>query len=291
MAASLRLADGRQLEYTTIGVGRSGTLVFHHGTPSAWDVPSTLANAAVAAGLRVVSHARPGYAGSSGCPGRDVAAVAADTAALLDALGVGEVALVGWSGGGPHALACAAQLGDRVTGVAVMAGVAPRDAEGLDWLAGMGQANVEEFAAAAAGIDALGPYLLQAREAVLAGADVPEERTDDPLDGLLSEADLEALASGVGEELAVSMRRGLAPGLEGWLDDDLAFVAPWGFDPAGVTVPVTVWQGSDDLMVPQAHGVWLAERIPTARLELLDGEGHVSIGKHAAAIVARLVRS
>jgi pimeloyl-ACP methyl ester carboxylesterase len=291
MAVSLRLADGRVLEYVSIGEGGAGTLLFHHGTPSAWDVPSSLLEAAGTAGLGVVSAARPGYAGSSGAAGRDVAAVVADTAALLDHLDVGSTVVVGWSGGGPHALACAALLPERVTAVAVMAGVAPHDADGLDWTAGMGAANLEEFAAAAGGVAELGPYLLLAREAVLGGSVDVDGPTglEDPLDSLLSPADREAMASGLAEELGDSMARGLRPGIEGWLDDDLAFVAPWGFDPATLTMPATVWHGTEDLMVPPAHGEWLAERIPACRLEVLAGDGHLSLGRHAGEIVARLL--
>jgi pimeloyl-ACP methyl ester carboxylesterase len=116
-----------------------------------------MADIAARYGLRTVLHARPGYAGSTPLPGRSVADVAADVAVVVDALGADEFVTVGWSGGGPHALATAALLPDRCLGAATIAGVAPYAAAGLDWLAGMGVENIEEFGAAVAGEPALGP--------------------------------------------------------------------------------------------------------------------------------------
>jgi len=90
----------------------------------------------------------------------------------------------------------------------------------------------------------------------------------------------EALSAGAAEHMAAELRWSVAHGPWGWMDDDLAFVAPWGFDLSSITVPVHVWQGTDDLMVPFAHGQWLAANLPTARPHLLPGEGHLSLEAH-----------
>jgi pimeloyl-ACP methyl ester carboxylesterase len=244
-------------------------LVLHHGTPggaATW--PATL-EAAKVRGLRLVMPARPGYPGSTPQPGRRVADVAADVAALLDALDCDAFLTAGWSGGGPHALACSAVLRGRCLGTATIAGVAPYQAPGLDWLAGMGPENVQEFGAAVAGEASLSEFLDGAAAGLrtVQGAQVIAE-----LGGLLSAPDKAALTSEFAGYLAASMRSACSEGIAGWRDDDLAF---WGFplDSAG---PVAVWQGSEDLMVPPAHGKWLAKHLPGARARLRRGEGHLT---------------
>src|SRR5690348_3773916 len=143
--------SGRRLEVLVEGPEGAPGLVFHSGTPSAAVRFPPLSEVAAAHGLRLVTWSRPGYAGSDPAQGRSVADVAADTAAVLAALGMGEFVTVGWSGGGPHALACAALLPGRCLAAASMAGVAPYQAEGLDWSQGMGSENLAEFQAALAG--------------------------------------------------------------------------------------------------------------------------------------------
>jgi pimeloyl-ACP methyl ester carboxylesterase len=235
-----------------------------------------MAEAAAERGLRLVLYSRPGYDGSTPDPGRRVADAAADTAAVLDALGVGRFLSIGASGGGPHALACAARLPGRCLAAATMAGVAPYGAEGLDWLHGMGPENVAEFQAALAGKEALASFLEPAaRElASVTGADVAAGLGD-----LASAADKAALTGEYGDYLAASFRAAVARGVAGWRDDDLAFTADWGFTmtEAGQSAPVAVWQGDQDMMVPYAHGQWLAAHIPGARAHLLAGEGHLTL--------------
>src|SRR5690348_11857080 len=153
--------SGRRLEVLVEGPEGAPGLVFHSGTPSAAVRFPPLSEVAAAHGLRLVTWSRPGYAGSDPAPGRSVADVVADTTAVLDALGVGEFVTIGWSGGGPHALACAALLPDRCRAAATIAGVAPSTAEDLDWVAGMGEENVEEFGLAMQGGEALTPFLEQ----------------------------------------------------------------------------------------------------------------------------------
>jgi pimeloyl-ACP methyl ester carboxylesterase len=250
-------------------------LITHHGTPGAGVPYQPFVEAAAARGLEYVVYSRPGYGGGGARQeGRSVASCAADVAAILDDLGAERCYTLGWSGGGPHALACAALLGDRVIKAAVIAGIAPRDAEGLDWQAGMGEENVAEFAAAEAGPAELRAFLEQAR-AALTG--ITGEQVAASLGDLIGDADRRALTGAFADFLAKSFRMGLADGVEGWFDDDRAFFEDWGFDLGSIGVPVTIWQGDDDRMVPFAHGQWLAAHVRGARAELRHGEGHLSI--------------
>jgi pimeloyl-ACP methyl ester carboxylesterase len=270
---ALRLPDGRHIDVRVSGPAGGLPLVFHHGTPGAATPIRALQRAAHARGLRLVTISRPGYGGSDRQPGRSVTDMAVDTAAVLAELGAERCLVAGWSGGGPHALACAARLGPAAAAL-VIAGVAPYDADGLDWLAGMGQDNVDEFGAALAGEEALRPYLTAAREE-LARATADDLITS--LDSLLPDVDRAVLTGEFAEDTLAGFREGLRDGVDGWLDDDLAFTRPWGFTLAEAAVPVIIWQGTKDLMVPFAHGRWLAEHMPEAAAHLEDGEGHLSI--------------
>jgi pimeloyl-ACP methyl ester carboxylesterase len=271
---SLRLADGRTLEYLTAGPADGTPLVFHHGTPFAAVLFEPMVAAAARHGLRLVVHSRPGYAGSTPLPGRTVADVTADVTALLAELGAERFLTVGWSGGGPHALACAALLPGRCVAAATIAGVAPYRADGLDWLAGMGAENIAEFEAAAAGVEPLSAFLGAEAEAL---ADVRGEHIATALGDLVSEPDRNVLTDDFAEYSAAAFRLAVSTGTAGWLDDDLAFVGDWGFDPAAIQTPVSIWQGSEDRMVPFAHGRWLAARVPGAAVHLEPTEGHLSL--------------
>jgi pimeloyl-ACP methyl ester carboxylesterase len=274
LSFSFPLADGRSLDVDVSGPDGGTPLVVHHGTPGDRAQYPPFAEAAAARGLRYVSASRPGYGGSSRQPGRTVADCATDTAAVLDHLGARHCYTVGASGGGPHALACAALLPDRVHACATVAGVGPYRAEGLDFLAGMGRENHEEFGAALAGPDRLQAYLEgQARTL----AQVTGEQLAEALGDLVSAVDVAALTGEFATYLAESVHGAVAGGIWGWFDDDMAFTRPWGFDLGGIAVPVVVWQGGQDRMVPFAHGRWLAARLPSARARLLPGEGHLSI--------------
>lgn len=268
--------DGRQLEALTSGPDDGLPLLFHTGTPGGLAVFPPMAEAEAARGLRTVMYVRPGYGDSTPQPGRLVADCAADTAAILDHLGVDQFVTAGWSGGGPHALACAALLPGRCLAAASLAGVAPRQAEGLDWQAGMGPENIEEFSAAEEGGGALDQML--ARDA--AGlADITGEQVAASMPGLISAADQAILTGDFADYLAASFRAALRGGVAGWRDDDLAFVGDWGFSLADcAAVPTAVWQGDQDLMVPFGHGTWLAAHVPGARVHLRPGEGHLAFG-------------
>lgn len=272
--STLRLPDGRGLEIAVSGPDNGRVLLFHHGTPGARLQTRSMREATHARGMRLVTYSRAGYGGSARRPGRTVADIADDAAAILDAVGAQSCLTAGWSGGGPHALACAALLPDRVEGALVMAGVAPYDAAGLEFLAGMGEDNLAEFAAALDGEAELRGFLDQM---------APELREATPADivlslaSLLPQVDRDVMDDEHGAELAASFHEALRVGVDGWLDDDLALCRPWGFDLASITRPTYIWQGTHDLMVPFAHGEWLAAHVPGARPHLMTGEGHLSV--------------
>jgi pimeloyl-ACP methyl ester carboxylesterase len=289
-AAKLTLPDGRVLEHLVGGADDGFPLVYHSGTPSGAVVDPSMWAAAERAGLRLVTYSRPGYGASTPRPVPEgwpvpIAADADDTAALLDHLGMGEFVTLGWSGGGPRALACAALLADRCRAATSLAGVAPREAEGLDWLAGMGPENVRDFEAADRGREAFRPIAEQ--EAAELGA-VTADDIVEAFGGLVDEVDAAALTGEFAEVVAESFRHAMAQGPEGMLEDNLQIARPWGFDLASIAVPVSVWQGAHDKMVPFEHGRWLAAHVPGARAHLFDDEGHISLAARMDDILADL---
>lgn len=271
---SIPTADGLSLDVYVIGVPGDRILLFHDGTPGAGIVSPRFHDAAAARGLQLVSFSRPGYGRSTRRAGRTVADVADDAAAVLDHLGAERCYAMGFSGGGPHALACAARLPERVIAVAVVGCVAPYTADGLDFLAGMAQENVDEFGAALTGPPALEAFLTSIRPS-LAAVTGPE--VADALGGLVPPVDRAALTRDYTDALAADFRRALDTGIWGWHDDDLAFTKPWGFDLEDIRAPVSIWQGREDRMVPYAHGEWLAGHLPGARVHLLADHGHLSL--------------
>jgi pimeloyl-ACP methyl ester carboxylesterase len=228
--------------------------------------------AGAARGIRHVAYSRPGYAGSGRQMGRTIADCAAQVSAIADELGIDRFYTVGWSGGGPHALACAALLGDRVIAAATLASVAPRDAEGLDWLAGMGEDNLQEFGAAESGqlISFLG-------HAAADYARVSPAQMGEALGDLVSPVDVESLTGEFAQYLSDAVRLAVSRGIWGWFDDDLATLHDWGFSLDAIERPVTIWQGGQDRMVPFSHGQWLAGHVPGAQARLLPDEGHLSL--------------
>jgi pimeloyl-ACP methyl ester carboxylesterase len=282
----VEVAEGRAVEVLTAGAADGLPLVFHTGTPSGLVPYPALTHAAARHGLRCVLYSRPGYGNSDPQPGRRVADAAGDVAAILDHLGAGHFVSAGWSGGGPHALACAAALPDRCLAAATIAGVAPYSAPGLDWLSGMAAENIDEFGAAVSGEAELTAVLTEFAAGMrdLTGAGIVEA-----FGSLVTEPDIAALAGDFAGYLAQALSTAVATGIAGWRDDDLAFVKDWGFAVSQVDVPVTVWQGEQDAMVPLAHGAWLAGNVLGARPRLMPDEGHLSlVVNHIEAIVADL---
>lgn len=240
-------------------------------------------------GLRHVVYSRPGYGSSDRCAGRSVADCALDVAAIADALGIERFFTAGGSGGGPHALACAALLPERVIAAATIASVAPRHADGLDWLEGMGQENLDEVAAAEAGEEELLAFIEPIREEMMAATGTELYAV---LGDLLSEVDRSALTGEYADYIADSGRVGLAAGVYGWLDDDMALMRDWGFELEDISGPVTIWQGAQDRMVPFAHGEWLAAHVPGAQARLLSGHGHLSLAlAHYGELLDDLIES
>jgi len=281
--------DGRTLEVLDAG-GDGFPLLYVSGTPSAAVTGTPFDEAAARLGLRLVTWSRPGYGGSTPWPeGRRPVQVAddvADVRAILLALGIDEFVVLGWSGGGPRALACAALLPGRCRAAASLAGVAPYDAEGLDFVAGMGPENVRDMEAAAQGYDVLRPII---EAEVKEFAEVSADEIVAAFGGLVDEVDAAAMTGDLADYLARAMRAAARQGATGFLDDSITIVEPWGFSVADIDVPISIWQGRHDLMVPFAHGVWLADAIPGARRHLYDDEGHISLVVQADKILADLV--
>jgi pimeloyl-ACP methyl ester carboxylesterase len=258
------LADGRVVRAYAIegdAGADAGVVLWHHGTPNLGAPPAPLFAAASALGLRFVSYDRPGYGGSTERVGRTVADAASDAAAVADALRVERFAVMGHSGGGPHALACAALLGSRVTAAVAVSALAPPDAEGLDWYDGMIPSGVTSLRAAAAGREA------KARFEAEHGADY---------DPRFTAADLAALAGDWSWFETV-----LAPDAPGLLDDDISYTSPWGFDPARIARPVLLLHGEADGIAPPSHARWLTSRVPDAELRVTPDDGHLSVLGHA----------
>jgi len=262
----LKLADGRTLHaYDT---GGDGTPVFwHHGTPNIGAPPVPL----MRPGVRWISHDRPGYGSSTPLPGRNIASAATDVAAVADELGLTRFAVMGHSGGGPHALACAALLADRVTAVATISSLAPLSANGLDWFAGMAPSSEASLRAALKGRAAK-----EAHEAAEEEKGKEEESEKPDGDSAFTPAD-EAMFAGPWSWLLDVVRPALAAGPAALIDDDLAYVAPWGFDPAQVTAPLLLLHGDADRMIPSSHSKWLAAHLPGSELRIQPGAGHISI--------------
>ncbi|SFW84629.1 alpha/beta fold hydrolase [Amycolatopsis australiensis] len=258
---ALTLPGGPTLHvYDTGGPARL-TVLWHHGTPNLGAPPGPLLPLAEELGIRWISYDRPGYGSSTPAPGRRAGDAAGWAAAVAEALGIGEFAVMGHSGGSSHALACAALLPGRVRAVASLAAVAPFGGEG--WFDGMADASAASLRAAAEGRAA------KERHEAAAGFD-PD---------VFTAADFAAL-TGSWSWLDEVVRPALgAPGL---IDDDLAYVTPWGADPAAITAPVLLVHGEDDRMIPATHSRWLAARCPAAELRLSPGDGHISVLRHAA---------
>jgi pimeloyl-ACP methyl ester carboxylesterase len=249
-------------------------VIVHHGTPMSGLPYGPHAELAREQGIRLIGYDRPGYGGSARHAGRRVADCARDVGDIADALRLERFATWGVSGGGPHALACAALCDERLVAAASLASVAPYDAEGLDWLAGMGEENHVEFGKALAGEHELRPYLEAEAE------DVRKAQPEDLrrlLETLLGDEDRAVLTGRLAEYMIACDLHALDPGVDGWVDDDLAFAEPWGLDVADIQRPVLLLHGEDDRFVPASHGRWLAARIPGVEARIDAADGHLTL--------------
>jgi pimeloyl-ACP methyl ester carboxylesterase len=281
--ARFELTHGRVLDVYLAGPEDGTPLVSHHGTPGAGLPFGPYVQSAAERGMRWVSYGRPGYGGSARRADRSVADCVEDVVAILDRLGAGRCFTMGGSGGGPHTMACAALISDRVLACAAIASPAPWGAEGLDWFAGQGPENVEEFNAALTGPAQLTDFL--EREAPEIRAATSPQELIDTMGGLLPPVDRAALSGEFAALTIASMHRSVASGIWGWFDDDMAFLRDWGFALDAIDVPIALWQGRLDKMVPFAHGEWLARHMPSARAHLLEDHGHLSIAVSSFATV------
>ena len=252
----LTLGDGRTLHVYDSG-GDGFTVLWHHGSPQTGRLLAPLLEAARQRGIRLLGYGRPSYGGSTPAPGRTVADAAADVEELADALGVERFAVMGASGGGPHALACAAGLPSRVAAVACFASPAPYS-EAFDFYGGM--------------FDPGG--LRAAREGRDARAKHAETAEFDPAS--FTDADWAAL-EGDWAELGQDAGRAGQAGPDGEIDDDVAFASPWGFALDAVQAPALLAQGGEDRVIPSSHAYELLRALPRPELWLRPRDGHVSI--------------
>lgn len=270
---TLTTPDGRTLDVLEDGDPSGVPVLLHNGTPNSKLLFAPDVERARRAGVRWISYNRPGYGGSSRQPGRTVADCANDVRTIAGGLGIDRLAVMGISGGGPHALACAALLDDLVPAVASLCSPAPFDAEGLDFFAGMGQDNVDDVqlrlkddAAADAKAQADREELLSATTAGI----LEHHQT------LLSPIDAAVFTGEFAAFMMAMLHDGLGPGADGWCDDDRA-LADWGFELTEITTPVLQLHGRQDQFVPFAHGQWLADHIPGVEARLFEEDGHLTL--------------
>ena len=285
--------DGRLLCVQSAGDVEGRPVVVHHGTPGSRYLSDDWVADASVDGVRLLSYDRPGYGGSAPEPGRTVADCAPDVRAIADQFGYDRIAVWGWSGGGPHALACAALLPDLVCAVASLGAIAPYGPPDLDYFAGMGQENVDDIKLQLADPASARRKLVSDREGVLS---MTEDQvggyaadSDQGFASLVSPQDATAMGAGLGAWWLRSMQLGLEAGDEGWWDDGVAHFGDWEFELREIDVPVQLWHGRHDKFVPFQHGEWLARNIPGVEAHLTDDDGHMTLFSKLRAIHAWLL--
>jgi pimeloyl-ACP methyl ester carboxylesterase len=246
----------------------------HVGTPNSRHLYGAWVEDAAARGVQLISYDRPGYGGSTPYPGHSVADGATDVEAIADAFDIDRLAVWGWSGGGPYALACAALLPDLVVAAATLGSIAPWGAPRLDFFDGMGQDNVDDINLYHSDPDASREKGLQDRDELV---EITPDQLMSAFETLLSSTDAAVLTGDFAEWMVRGLHDGLAPGDQGWWDDGVAHMSPWGFDLDSIRIPVKVWHGRHDRFVPFQHGQWLADNIPGAESALSDTEGHLTL--------------
>lgn len=268
----LTLKDGRKLEYFDNEVASDKAILFLHGTPSDGSLWESWLKEIT--GVRALATSRAGYGLSDRNKGRTVASDLLDQQALLDHLNIKSFVSIGWSGGGPHSLNMTRDA--RCKAAFTLAGVGEWGRADLDFLAGMGPENHVEFGEALKGETAISNWM------EVNGAPMKRVTGEDliqVLGGLIGEADKRVLTAELAEHDASVFRRSLSVSFAGWIDDDLAFVQPFGFELERIDKPVIIWQGDDDFMVPKPHSEWLAKHIPNSQLKFVPGHGHISLGE------------
>lgn len=268
----LTLRDGRTLAWTVFGDPEGAPVLYAHGFPASRLEAAFTDRPARGSGMRVLAADRPGVGASDPCPGRRIVDWADDAATLLDHLDIARVRVLGVSGGAPYALACATAMPERVAAVSLAVPLGPLAAIGTTaGLSALGRmsarlawrwpgAQAALFHGLAAGIRWTPVGMLRL---LLAGT-----RGRDRI--LLAEPELRAI-------WARALRTGVRQGAHAAIEEMRLYVRPWGFRPADVAVPVDLWHGDADTVVPSAHARWLAGELPDARLHCVRHGGHISV--------------
>jgi pimeloyl-ACP methyl ester carboxylesterase len=266
--------SGRNICISETGQSDGIPILVHTGTPGSRLLNRRWIEDAQSKGIRLISYDRPGYGGSTPQPGRTVASAANDVAAIAKALDLDRLSVWGISGGGPHALACAALLPDLVVAAAILAPIAPYKAKGLDWFAGMGEENIAEFNAALEGREALEQFVEAVAPTILAA---DPEALFQAWQSLLSPVDAAILTKENVASMLNNTREGIRERRDGWIDDSIAFTLPWGFDLNQIQIPVLLLHGEQDRFSPISHSEWLARHIPHVEAQFLADDGHITL--------------
>jgi pimeloyl-ACP methyl ester carboxylesterase len=284
--ARIKVRDGRYLAVETWGDPKGFPVFLLHGTPGSRSGPVPRNALLYNLGVRLISYDRPGYGDSDRHEGRRVASASCDVSEIADELGVGKFAVVGRSGGGPHALACAALLDPaRVRAVAVLVGLAPSGAKGLDWFEGMTDSNVNEYEAASDDRDFVKQDLTMRYHLTKRN---PESLLH-ALEKEMTAADKRVTSEvGIRRRLVETYREALKQGPYGWIDDVLAFGREWGFELGSIEVPVRLWHGARDVFSPAAHSEWMARQIPGATIEVEPDAAHFGAMNVLPRVLAQL---
>lgn len=270
----INVSGGRRLCVELNGDPAGRPVLVQMGTPNSRLMYEPWVEDAKRRGIHLISYDRPGYGGSTPQPDRTVADCVDDVRAIAEHLGADRIATWGISGGGPHALACAALLPDLVCAVGSLASVAPYGGEGLDYFTGMGQDNVDDMKLYLSDRKAARAKTRKDQEELIR---VTPEEIGASFASLLSPVDEAVATNELAVYLAQSMKAGLAPGDEGWWEDGVAHMEPWGFSFSDIRVPVQLWHGAQDRFVPVQHGEWLAKQIPGVDAHINETDGHLTL--------------
>jgi pimeloyl-ACP methyl ester carboxylesterase len=282
----IEVPDGRRVAVECWGDPKGFPVFLLHGTPGSRKGPVPRSPLLHQLGIWLISYDRPGYGESTRQQGRRVADAARDVNDIADRLRLEEFGVIGRSGGGPHALACGALIDKaRLRNVAVLVGLAPHDAEGLDWFDGMTDSNVNDYEAASPDDDAVVADLTSRAQKIRENPEFLLEwlRTEMPESDLRITAD-----AGIRRRLLEAYQDALKHGPDGWIDDVLALRSPWGFDLSEIRVPVRLWHGDRDVFSPPEHSRWLAMKIPNATIEVEAGAAHFGAMEILPRVLKRL---
>jgi pimeloyl-ACP methyl ester carboxylesterase len=279
---------GRGLTVQSSGDPAGRPVFLLHGTPGSRVGPKPRDSVLYRLGVRLLCYDRPGYGDSHRQPGRSVAHAADDVKAIADHLRIGTFALIGRSGGGPHALAAAALLPERVSRAVILVGLAPADAQELDWFHGMTDMNVRAYTA----VDVDRSKLVERLRLQADRARRDPDSLVEVLRAQMTDPDLRVVDNIVMRRLlAQAFAEALRRGPYGWIDDVLALRSDWGFEPHAIRPPVLLWHGADDNFSPASHTRWLASRIPGARARVQARTAHFGAVRVLPEMLAWLVGS